>query len=135
MNRKNKTIRKTSMKKTIAVRVGAFVAGAVTGLSGFLLEPTLNGQTPPNYSWTKTDEYQYVPGLTSIPFGMTSDPSGNVYVVGSGHTNAPANLQITHGLIRQLSPSGGPWRLVSDFAYAPGKDSAFMAIAAGSSTK
>jgi hypothetical protein len=133
MNKHNKHMGKECMRMNLAaVRAGALVAGV---LAVMVLGASLNGQTSTSYSWNTTDDYQYVPGWNSVPWGMTRDPAGNVYVAGVGRTNASAKLlQTAHDLIRQLSSSGGTWRLVSDFEYAPGKDSAFLAIASDSST-
>ncbi len=88
------------------------------------LTPTLAQST-----WETVDDFQYAPGKSASPFGITATPDGAIFVSGAG--NDAANLQ--HGFVNRSLDGGATWDLVLDL---PGNTSAncFAVAAAPSGT-
>jgi hypothetical protein len=80
-------------------------------------------------TWETVDDFQYAPGKSTSPFGITATPDGAIFV--SAAAIDAANLQ--HGFVNRSLDGGATWDLVLDLI---GKNSAncFTVAAAPSGT-
>ena len=98
---------------TSGPNAGIYVAGEDAG-RWLVRKSSDNGS-----SWSTVDNFLYFAGAgdETLPFGMTADHSGNVYVVGIGDGATDA-----HWLVRKSMDGGRSWTIDDDFQFstAPG---------------
>jgi len=74
-------------------------------------------------SWSTIGDYQYASGKASAANALAIDPSGNIYVAGSGTDGS----SIVHWVVREYL--GGSWSTIDDYQYAAGETATANALA------